>query len=102
MSRRSLPADLIRGRHRFADNDMRQRITPRQSTLMLADLASPDHLVCSAAMNAANSAAELTRATAPSLVSRSLISGDCMPSLIAALSLATISGGVPAGAATPL
>ena len=69
---------------------------------MFAERASADHLAFSAAMKAANSAGEFALAMAPSFVSRSWMSGACIPWLIAALSLATIAAGVPAGAAMPL
>src|SRR6478752_3105233 len=58
------------------------------------------HLSRSLARKAANSSGELALASTLSLVRVAPISGDFRLSLIAALSLATIAAGVPAGATT--
>jgi hypothetical protein len=65
---------------------------------MLAALMTSPHLLVSAAMKAVKSAGEPTFALALSLDKVSSISFDVVIALIAALSLPTISGGVPAGA----
>src|SRR5437870_13012771 len=70
---------------------------PLQSPLMLAALMTSFHFLVSAAMKAATSAGEPTFALALSLDRVSSISFDVMIALMAALSLPTMSSGVPAG-----
>ena len=50
---------------------------------------------------AANSCGEEISGSMPSLSSAARLSGERSPSLMVALSLATIAAGVPAGATTP-
>src|SRR5262245_44615093 len=69
---------------------------------MPARVTTSIHMARSLAMKAANSCAEPIRTSAPSLPSAATSSADLRLSLIAALSLATMVAGVPAGATTPV
>src|ERR1041385_1035527 len=60
-----------------------------------------DHFLVSDATKRANSCGVPPSGSAPNLDNVALISGDFSASLIAALSLATIVSGVPAGATRP-
>src|SRR3981189_280902 len=72
------------------------------SALTPASLAIACHFGTSRTIKAANSSGVPGLASAASFLKRSCISADCSPALISALSLPTLSLGVPAGAMTPV
>src|SRR5436190_8915170 len=72
-----------------------------QSGLAPANFTTLPHFSVSSATSLPKSAAEPASTMPPSSVSRALILGSANAALILALSLSTISGGVPLGAATP-
>src|SRR5215510_795626 len=71
------------------------------STLIPVRRTASAHLGASSAIMAANSCGEVINGSIPSLSSAARLSGERKPSLMVALSLATIAAGVPAGATTP-
>src|SRR5262245_35890398 len=71
------------------------------STLILAAFATAVHFANSSARSFPNSAGVPILISAPSASSRARVSGGARLSRNAALSLLTMSGGVPAGATTP-
>src|SRR6266436_3371766 len=92
MDRRVKPGDAAVGRGARAC----------YSGLRLDSLAIAAHFGRSAAMKAAKSCGVPGLASAASVLRRACISGDLRPALMAALSFATISAGVAAGAMTPI
>src|SRR5437763_17206794 len=76
-------------------------VYPAQSILMPALLAMPFHFANSDAMKAENASGVVIEGAAASLRKLSRSASVCSASLMAALSVATIAGGVLAGATTP-
>src|SRR3982075_4509057 len=83
-----------------ACHDIRARRTPVQSIVAPDDLITALHLRISAASSAPSSSGDSIFVSAPSFVRLSRSSTERRPWLMAALSLATTSRGVPAGATT--
>src|SRR5262245_37052393 len=76
--------------------------SPSHSILILASLITLDHLMVSVLMRSPNSAGVSASGTKPSVSSFSFTSGVATIFLISALSLSTMSFGVPAGATRPV
>src|SRR6187431_544629 len=72
-----------------------------QSSLTLANLTALPHFAVSSAIILPKSSGEPRRISTPISANRCLILGSARPRLISALSLSTISRGVPRGAQTP-
>ena len=71
------------------------------SGLMVASLTTLRHFSSSASKNLVNSTGFIRTITAPSASNCFFTSGESSTALISVFSLATIAGGVPAGAPMP-